>query len=215
MNVKGKGVRLIPKTDSSKRKCCDFGVVEKAKDQSLGTVKGGDALCPYPDCGRVIEGTEIKAQAQLGKMGQQLYAVVYKQRQVTRENGESRKSNGSAGSVPQYQETTWNSRFRGLEAKMPEWQAEGISFPMSKFHRDRRPTSLADRACIGGPTCLVHASFGHCTSIEVFQDLAEELRQSGGGELCELDRAALTYVAIALEQDAQLQFADEHLDVEP
>jgi hypothetical protein len=82
LDSKGKGLRLVPHVDDSDRRCCGFEVVEKAKDHSPGTMKGGDGLCPYSDCGRVIPGEEIKAQAQAGYMGQQLYAVVFKRTEV-------------------------------------------------------------------------------------------------------------------------------------
>ena len=79
LDSKGTGVRLVPHTEDPEHRHCTFEIVTKAKDHSAGTVKGGDGLCPFPDCGRVIDGDEVKSQAQAGKMGEQLYAVVYKQ----------------------------------------------------------------------------------------------------------------------------------------
>lgn len=74
----GIGVRLLPHS-SGKKRSCTFAVVHSVPEQSVGTVSGGDAKCPFPDCGRVIVGAEIKKQAQAGQMGDQLYAIVYKQ----------------------------------------------------------------------------------------------------------------------------------------
>ena len=79
LDSKGTGVRLAPHVDDPEHRHCTFEIVDKAKDHSPGTVKQGDGLCPYPDCGRVIDGDEVKKQAQAGEMGEQLYAVVYKQ----------------------------------------------------------------------------------------------------------------------------------------
>ena len=79
----GKGVRLVPELadgPESEGRVCGFEIVECAERQSPGTVARGDGLCPYPDCRKVIDGDEIKAQAQAGRMGEQLYAVVYKKR---------------------------------------------------------------------------------------------------------------------------------------
>ena len=79
LDANGTGVRIVAHTEDPDKRYCSFEIVEKATEQSLGTIKGGDGLCPFPDCGRVIDGDEIKSQAQAGHMGQQLYAVATKQ----------------------------------------------------------------------------------------------------------------------------------------
>ena len=79
----GTGVRLKPilgKGPGAKERRCSFEMVKTLKEQSSGTVADGDATCPFTDCARVIDGDEVKRQAQAGEMGDQLYTVVFKQR---------------------------------------------------------------------------------------------------------------------------------------
>lgn len=64
----GTGVRLVPEKHDGTRRI-RFEIVKRAHVHSPGTVKGGDGLCPFPDCGRTIDGDDVKKQAQAGQMG--------------------------------------------------------------------------------------------------------------------------------------------------
>lgn len=206
LDGKGKGVRLIQHTEDSEHRHCTFEVVDAAKDHSPSTVKGGDATCPFGDCGRVIDGDEIKSQAQAGQMGQQLFAVVFKQEVVT----------GHTKSTPPRPKTKSIRGFRAprpedevephvlaaLDEKMPEWTARDIIpteevLPGQKTDEPRRVGVLRWRDMFA-PRQL----FGHCTSVEVFKDLVEELTDLNKGELAEIDIAALTYLVLALDKMA-------------
>jgi len=202
LDSKGTGVKLIPHTADSEHRHCTFEIVQKAKEQSPGTVKGGQGLCPFPDCGRVFDGDEIKAQAQAGQMGDQLYAVVYKQKVkvgVTKA-GKDKFKTVRGFRAPRPEDDVSQQVANALAAKMPEWEARNLVpdefFPEGT--NDARPLQygMPRWRDLFNPRQL----YGHCTSVEVFHDLVDELRQQHGGEIPELDKAALAYVAIAIDK---------------
>lgn len=60
----GTGIRLRPKLASGPgdvTRVCDFEVVSSAKEHSPGTISDGDATCPFHDCGRIIDGDDVKS----------------------------------------------------------------------------------------------------------------------------------------------------------
>ncbi len=200
LNNKGVGVRLIPQTDHPANRRCEFGIVHKVEDQSAGTVKGGDGLCPFPDCTRVIDGDEIKAQAQAGNMGEQLYAVVYTERQLTgyAKTGKPKYRKARGFRAPRPKDDVSEQVLKALAEKMPEWQARDIvpdeEFPTNTNDDRPRQYGMPLWRDMFSPRQLL----GHCTSVEVFRELLQEC--GGGGNASDLDAAALTYIALALDK---------------
>jgi adenine-specific DNA methylase len=70
--------RLVPPRDRISDRCTFVVPVPVGRgsdyDPSEGTSRGGDAQCPR--CRITVEGEHIKAEAQAGRMGSQMYAVV-------------------------------------------------------------------------------------------------------------------------------------------
>ena len=124
----GTGVRLKPKLGSgpgSEGRICSFEIVQSAKEQSEGTVARGAGTCPYPDCSRVIDGDEIKRQAQAGQMGEQLFTVVYKKRvEKILKSGKRGKDKWVRGYRSPRPEDDNSAEIQArLAEKLPEWEA--------------------------------------------------------------------------------------------
>ena len=85
LDSKGKGIRLRPDTAAGS---CEFEIVDRPQDQSKGTVARGKALCPYPCCGATSAAGYIAAEAQAGRLGQQLYCIIVKNQWQKLVNGQ-------------------------------------------------------------------------------------------------------------------------------
>jgi adenine-specific DNA methylase len=198
----GIGVRLLPaKGDGplTPGRVCRFEIVDKPADHSEGTVSDGDATCPYPDCGRVVDGDEIKRQAQAGGMGEQLYAVVFKRRVLTGK---------TASGVEKFK---WVRGFRAprkeddnsaliaerLAEKLSEWEGTDIvpseAFPENT--NDSRPIQYGMplwRDMFSPRQLLCHG-----TSVEIYRELLDADRTANA--LTDLRRAAFVYLALSLD----------------
>ena len=124
----GTGVRLKSELGSgpgSGGRICSFKIVKSTKAQSNGTVSRGDGTCPYSDCGRVIDGEEIKRQAQAGQMGEQLFAIVYKKRVARKlKSGKRGKDKWVRDyRAPRPEDDNSAEIQARLTEKLPEWEA--------------------------------------------------------------------------------------------
>ena len=198
----GAGVRLKPKFGSgpgSEGRICSFEIVKSNKEQSAGTVSRGDGTCPYSDCGRVIDGDEIKRQAQAGRMGEQLFAVVYKKRiKKILKSGERGKDKWVRGyRAPRPEDDNSAEIQARLAEKLTEWEAldmvPGEDIPEGNKTTEPRRYGMSSWRDLFSPRQLLC----HGTSVEVFREMLDADRAAG--KLNEVRQAAYGYLALALD----------------
>ena len=198
----GTGVKLIPHVGtagSAPNRVCSFKIVTSAAEQSSGTVSRGAGTCPFSDCGRVIDGEEIKMQARLGEMGDQLFAVVYKKRiRVSTKSGKSREKWVRGYRAPRPEDDNGAEIGTRLAEKLEEWVAYDLvpreSFP--EVSNDDRPIQYGMplwRDLFSPRQLLCHG-----TSVEIFHELLDVDREKDG--LTEVQEAAYGYLALALDK---------------
>ncbi|ODS53419.1 MAG: hypothetical protein ABS36_12260 [Acidobacteria bacterium SCN 69-37] len=192
----GTGVALRP---DPLRKVCDFEVVDSVEEQSEGTISGGDAKCPYPDCGRIVDGDEVKRQAQAGAMGDQLFAVVFKRRIEGKTKTGRKQIRWVRGyRAPRPEDDNREQVAERLRLKLPEWEANDIvpteSVPPGlKTSEPIRYGATSWRDMFSERQLLCHA-----ISVELFRGLLAEREQRRPLSL--LDRVAFVYFAMSLDK---------------
>ena len=197
----GQGVRLVPRLGDgpgTDDRLCTFEIVEAVEQQSEGTVARGDGLCPYSDCRRQIKGDEIKAQAQAGRMGEQLYAVVYKQRVIVKtKTGRKREKWVRGYRAPRAEDDNSAHIQAALDEKLPEWEAFDFvpseRIPEGNKTMEPKRYGMSMWRDLFSPRQLLC----HGTSVEVFRQMLEA--DQAAGELTEVRRAAFGYLAITLD----------------
>ena len=195
----GTGVRLHPHTGTNER-VCSFEIVHSVKEQSEGTVSRDRAVCPFPDCGRVIEGAQLKAIAQSEGLGEQLYAVVYKQKvQTVTKSGKPGRDKWVRGyRAPEARDDVFNEVRTQLKEKLPYWEAMDMVpiEPILEGYSTDEPRRYGATTWydLFSPRQL----YCHCTSVELFRTiLQEEQAKEGFGNV---QKAAFAYLAMALDK---------------
>ena len=200
----GTGVGLLPACAGGPGKpgrICSFEIVKSAEEQFPGTVARGDGHCPYDDCGRVVDGDEIKRQAQAGRMGEQLFAVVYKRRvpgKVLKSGKRGRDKWVRGYRAPRPEDDNSAAIREKLAEKLPEWEALDI-VPTERFpenSNDDRPIQYGMplwRDLFSPRQLLCHG-----TSVEVFREMLDADRAAG--RLDDLRQAAYGYLALSLDK---------------
>ena len=199
----GTGVTLLPECASgpgTPGRMCAFEIVGSPEEQFPSTVAGGDGHCPYEDCNRVIDGDEIKAQAQAGRMGEQLFAVVYKRRVETRTKSGKRGGDKWVRGyrAPRPEDDNAADIREKLAEKLLEWNVLDI-VPSERFpevSNDDRPIQYGMplwRDLFSPRQLLCHG-----IGVEVFQEMLDEDRTCG--RLNNLRQAAYGYLALSLDK---------------
>ena len=151
LTSEGTGIRLVPDVANGE---CDFEVVNRVADQSPGTVNSAIATCPYPNCGATTPKDYISQEAQAGRLGHQLYCVIYRdQWWPPTKSGKPRKRpktrRGFRIATPKDDNSAWvTQRLKELE---PQWDVAVFS-PMKRFLWEMT-TVPTITGCLLGATC--------------------------------------------------------------
>ena len=198
----GKGIKLVPHCEGgplSEGRRCDFEIVETEQAQSSGTISDGDATCPYPDCARVIDGDEVKRQAQAGEMGDQLYAIAYKAK-VAKLTKSGRASEGweRGYRCPGAGDDKAAFLLNQLHERLPDWEALDVvpleNIPEGSKTEEPHRYGMKRWRDLFSPRQLI----GHCILTEAFRELYEADTKNSG--LSGPQKSAYVYLAFSLDK---------------
>ena len=198
LDSKGTGIRLVSDTTSG---TCSFEIVTRASDQSPGTVSRAKASCPYPNCGATTPAGYISTEAQSGRLGHQLYCIIYRDtwETKTKSGRPSKRPKTSRGfRVPREGDDNVAQLQELLDKLREPWETDGILPNEEIFRGDKTATPLDYgmprwRDMFSPRQLLAH---GYC--VQAFHELVDEDRASG--MLDERREAAWCYVALGIDK---------------
>ncbi|MBK8059519.1 MAG: DUF1156 domain-containing protein [Gemmatimonadetes bacterium] len=194
----GTGVRLVPQVQSgpgAPGRHCTFEIVDSIKRQSSGTVAGGDATCPYPDCGRVVDGDEVKQQAQSDRMGEQLFAIAFKRRIAS---GTKREKWIRGYRAPRTEDDNSEYIASRLTERMVEYEALDL-VPNERIpigNKTSEPLRYGMR--IWSDLYSRRQLLGHVIAVQTYREVLDDNVQNG--TLSEVRKASFAYLAFALDK---------------
>ncbi len=194
---KATDVAAMPKV-SRKGDTCSFEIVTNPKkhgfDPDIGTDTGKDVICPRPGCSFLNLSTYIKAEAQSGRLGHQLYAICLKK-------ASGRKTAWSFRTPTDVEIEAFEHASNTLSKKIVKWEQDGLlpseSFPQD--NSDTRPLEYGMKrwADFYNPRQLL----AHMTYLEILLESKKELFRNleAGSPEWELAEAIVTYAALVFD----------------
>ena len=198
LDSKGSGVRVLPNTET---RTCDFEIVNTAAEQSPGTISRAIATCPYPDCGATTPKGYIAQEAQAERLGQQLYAIIYRdQWHEFTKTGRPKKrlttQRGFRTATPQDDNTV--AVLQMFADNADAWEQENILPTESLQIGDKTSTPID----YGMPRWIdmfsARQRLAHGLCAQAFHELVDEDRNNE--ELPQARRVAWSFVALALDK---------------
>ena len=197
LNTSGKGIKLNPDTA---RGICSFQLVDRLTDHSPGTVSRAKATCPYPNCGATTSAGYISEEAQAGRLGQQLYCVIYRDSwyPLTKSGAQAKRRKTIRGfRTPTEEDINEAETTKTLQNLQNIWDQQNILPTEEVPHGDdQRPHNygMSHWSEMFSPRQLL--AHGYC--VQALQDLVNQDKENH--QLTDVRKAAWCYVAFAIDK---------------
>ena len=182
------------------KKPCNTATLHADGETSVGTISRAVAVCPLPNCGTTTHKGYLAKEAQAGRMGHQLYAVIYRDSWTEKtESGREKKRPTTFRGFLEVDPGHDNGNFIDSElARLePQWAANDV-LPSEEvpLGNDRRPHTYGMEKWVKMFNPRQQLAHGHC--VEAFRECIEEERDAE--VLDERRKAAWAYIGIAMDK---------------
>ena len=185
---------------SDPTKPCNTATLHPNGEASEGTTSRAVAVCPHPDCGTTTPKGFLAKEAQAGRMGHQLYGVIYRDSWAEKtKNGKDKKRPTTFRGFSEVAPDRDNVVF--IESELarlrPQWEENDV------LPSEEVPVGNSTRSYAYGQNAWIkmfnprqQMAHGHC--VEAFRECLEEDRAAV--QLGECRKAAWSYVALGLDK---------------
>ena len=193
----GTGIRVLPDTTT---RTCGFEIVNTAAEQSPGTINRAIAICPYSDCGSATPKGYIAQEAQAERLGQQLYAIIYRDhwQEFTKAGNPKKRLTTKRGfRAATHLDDNTPEIMRMLADNAKRWEHDNI-LPTEAVPEgdDRRPHTYGMEQWVKMFSPRQQLAHGLC--VQAFRELVDE--DNASGELDDVLKSAWCYVALGLDK---------------
>ena len=218
LDNKGTGIRLEPEGQECKfriihdhracsdcrkkdpKKPCNTATLHLDGEASEGTTSRAVGVCPHPDCGTTTPKGYLAKEAQAGRMGHQLYAVIYRDSWTEKTKaGKDKKRPTTFRGFSEVTPDRDNVLF--IESELarlrPQWEENDV------LPSEEVPVGNSTRSYAYGQNAWIRMfnprqqmAHGHC--VEAFRECFEEDRAAE--QLDECRKAAWAFVALGIDK---------------